>query len=93
MFAFIIAGLREIGEPARKAQIVDLAPAAVRGQVVGLYYLVRGLAVFPASLVGGWLWTLGHDWPFYVSSMLGFLGFLVYAVRMPVERVTTEGKK
>lgn len=90
IFAFVIAGLREIGEPARKAQIVDLAPAAARGQVVGLYYLIRGLAIFPASLIGGWLWTLGHDWPFYVSGMLGFLGFLVYAVRVPAASTETE---
>ncbi len=93
IFAFVIAGLREIGEPARKAQIVDLAPAAARGQAVGLYYLIRGLAIFPASLIGGWLWTLGHDWLFYASGILGFLGFLVYAVREPAASVKAEEKK
>src|SRR5262249_44155745 len=49
--AFAVAGLWELGEPARKAMIVDLSEEHVRGRVIGLYYLVRNLAVFPASLV------------------------------------------
>jgi MFS family permease len=77
--AFIVAGLRETGEPARKALIVDLAAAGARGRAVGLYYLVRGLAVFPASLVGGWLWTLDRRLPFYVAFAVGVAGFLVHA--------------
>jgi MFS family permease len=77
--AFVVAGLRETGEPARKALIVDLASAGARGRAVGLYYLLRGLAVFPASLVGGWLWTLDRRLPFYVAFAVGVLGFLVHA--------------
>ena len=41
LMAFIVAGLREIGEPARKAMIVDFAQEDVRARSVGLYYLVR----------------------------------------------------
>jgi MFS family permease len=77
--AFVIAGLRETGEPARKALIVDLASAGARGRAVGLYYLLRGLAVFPASLVGGWLWTLDRRLPFYAAFAVGVAGFLVHA--------------
>jgi len=36
----------------------ELAAAGARGRAVGLYYLLRGLAVFPSALVGGRLWTL-----------------------------------
>jgi MFS family permease len=50
--AFFLAGLREFGEPARKALIVDLAVDTHRGWVVGFYYLVRGLAVIPAPIIG-----------------------------------------
>jgi hypothetical protein len=81
--AFVIAGLREIGEPARKALIVDLAAAAVRGRAVGLYYLIRGLVLFPASLVGGWLWTRNAQWPFYAAFLVGVAGFLAYALWGP----------
>ena len=77
--AFVVAGLRETGEPARKALIVDLAAAGARGRAVGLYYLLRGLAVFPAPLVGGWLWTLDRRLPFYVAFAVGVAGFLVHA--------------
>lgn len=80
VLAFVMAGLREIGEPARKAWIVDLAQETIRGRTVGMYYLVRGLVVFPASMVGGWLWTINHQLPFYIASMLGMAGFLTYAV-------------
>lgn len=77
--AFVVAGLRETGEPARKALILDLASAGARGRAVGLYYLIRGLAVFPASLVGGWLWTLDRRLPFYVAFAVGVVGCLVHA--------------
>jgi MFS family permease len=39
--AFVIGGLREIGEPARKAMIIDFAKKNVRARSVGLYYLIR----------------------------------------------------
>lgn len=77
--AFVIAGLREVGEPARKALIVDLAHATARGRAVGMYYLVRGLVVFPASLVGGWLWTINAQLPFYVAFGVGVIAALTYA--------------
>lgn len=81
--AFIVAGLREIGEPARKALIVDLAQETTRGRAVGVYYLIRGLVVFPASLVGGWLWKMSPKIPFYVAFIIGVLGFTVYAIWGP----------
>ena len=83
--AFVVGGLRETGEPARKALIVDLASAGARGRAVGLYYLIRGLAVFPASLVGGWLWTIDRRLPFYAAFAVGAAGFLVHAQWGPAD--------
>jgi len=80
MAAFICAGLREIGEPARKAMIVDLAEDARRGQMVGAYYLTRGLVVMPASLIGGFLWTLTPQAPFVVAAGVCLLGVVLMAV-------------
>lgn len=76
--AFVIGGLREVGEPARKAVIVDLAEAPVRARTVGLYYLIRGFMVFPASLIGGWLWTIDPQIPFYAAFAIGLLGAFYY---------------
>ena len=83
ILAFITAGLREIGEPARKALIVDLAQSDARARAVGVYYLVRGFIVFPASLVGGWLWTIKPEYPFYIAFIIGMLGVIVYAISGP----------
>jgi MFS family permease len=75
--AFVCAGLREIGEPARKAMIVDLADAAQRGRTVGAYYFTRGLVVMPASLIGGFLWTLAPQTPFFVAAGICLLGVVL----------------
>jgi len=78
--AFIIGGLREIGEPARKARIVDLAHESYRGRVVGVYYLIRGLVTIPASLLGGFLWQSNYSWPFFLGSLTSGLGLALYAI-------------
>tara|TARA_B100000315_G_scaffold260330_1_gene320897 strand:- start:2481 stop:3674 length:1194 start_codon:yes stop_codon:yes gene_type:complete len=80
VLAFLIAGLREIGEPARKALIVDLAPKEARGRQVGVYYLIRSLAVFPASVIGAFLWTLSPQLLFYISSGIGVLGTIIFII-------------
>ncbi len=81
--AFIIAGLREIGEPARKAMIVDLAGASRRGEVVGVYYLIRGLSVAAAPLAGGLLWTISPQTTFLAAGALGVAGAFWYLWRGP----------
>ena len=54
--AFIVYGLREIGEPARKSLITTSIPEAVRARGVGLYWGVRSFVLCWAGLVGAWLW-------------------------------------
>jgi MFS family permease len=78
--AFTLAGLREVGEPARKALIVDLSPPSARGRSVGLYYLARGLMVFPASFAGGWLWAIDPSYPFYAAFAIGVVGVIAYGI-------------
>jgi MFS family permease len=78
--AFVCAGLREIGEPARKAMIVDLADAAQRGRIVGVYYFTRGLLVMPASLIGGLLWNLTPQTPFVVAAGICLLGVVLLVI-------------
>jgi MFS family permease len=79
IFAFVIGGLREIGEPSRKAMIVDFVPAQVRARSVGLYYLVRGLSITPASVIGGLLWRIYPEVPFLGAGTIGIVGTLVFA--------------
>jgi MFS family permease len=77
--AFVIGGLREIGEPARKAMIVDLADRNLRARTVGLYYLVRSLSITPASAIGGLLWRLRPEMPFIVAGTIGIVGTFLFA--------------
>jgi len=79
VLAFIIGGLREIGEPSRKAMIVDFAQANVRARSVGLYYLVRSLSITPAAAIGGLLWRVAPEVPFVVAGIIGLIGTLVFA--------------
>ncbi|HLG15460.1 MAG TPA: MFS transporter [Blastocatellia bacterium] len=77
--AFMIGGLREIGEPSRKAMIVDFAAPHLRARSVGLYYLIRGLSITPAAVFGGLLWKFDPRIPFLVAGVVGMLGVLVFA--------------
>jgi MFS family permease len=86
--AFVVGGLREVGEPARKAMIVDLVRPSLRGRSVGLYYLIRSVAIAPAALVGGMLWSVAPALPFWVAGLTGLLGVLVFAVTVE-ERYAT----
>jgi MFS family permease len=78
--AFVIGGLREIGEPSRKAMIVDLAQDNIRARSVGLYYLVRSLSITPAAAIGGLLWKVSPQVPFVAAGIIGFIGAVVFTV-------------
>lgn len=78
--AFVIGGLREMGEPARKALIVDLVPPETRARGIGLYYLIRSLAITPAAILGGLLWKVAPPLPFFVAAAAGLLGTALFAL-------------
>jgi MFS family permease len=77
--AFIIGGVREIGEPSRKAMIVDFARDDLRARSVGLYYLIRSLSITPAAAIGGLLWKITPQTPFIVAGAIGIIGTIVFA--------------
>jgi MFS family permease len=83
--AFIVGGLREIGEPSRKALIVDLAQPALRARSIGLYYFFRSLAIAPAAFVGGLLWERRPTYPFFVAMVIGLAGTLLFTLAVREE--------
>jgi MFS family permease len=83
ILAFVVAGLREIGEPARKGLITDLAGEEKRGEAVGVYYLIRGFCVAGAPLLGAYLWRLSPTLTFAVAALFGIAGVLWYLWRGP----------
>lgn len=78
--AFALMGLREIGEPPRKALIIDLARAGRKVVDVGAYYFVRGLAVFPASFVGALLWRIEPKFTFATAAAVALCGAITFYV-------------
>ena len=79
VLAFVVWGLREIGEPARKALIVSLLPAPIRAQGVGLYWGIRGVAICWASLIGALVWWwLGPDALLYLAFGFGCAGAAIF---------------
>ena len=80
ILAFVVGGVREIGEPSRKAMIVDFAQEDVRARSVGLYYLVRSLSITPAAAIGGLLWKLAPEIPFVIAGVIGLIGTVVFAL-------------
>jgi MFS family permease len=78
--AFFIGGLKELGEPARKSLIVDLAPDHQRARTVGVYYGIRNLLVVPAGVVGGFLWQRAPTLPLEMSFVVGVIGTVAFVL-------------
>lgn len=76
--AFVIRGLKEFGEPARKALIVGLAPPSGRAQAIGSYYLLRDVVATSGALAGAVLWRIGPRFNFWAAFAVGALGTLAY---------------
>ena len=56
VIAFVIRGLKEFGEPTRKALIMDLAADGRKAATFGVYYLMRDIIVSVAAFGGALLW-------------------------------------
>lgn len=83
--AFVLNGLREIGEPARKAAITTGMPPEIRARAVGLYWGLRSFCFCPAPLVAYWLWrTIGAEATFLTGGAIGMAGtaWFLFRVRL-----------
>ena len=79
-FAFILRGLKEFGEPTRKALIMDLAPEDRKAAMFGLYYLMRDVIVSVAAFSGAFLWLIGPQVNFLVAFIFGVIGTASFAL-------------
>lgn len=77
--AFVVRGLKEFGEPTRKALIMDLAPEGRKAAMFGVYYLIRDVLVAFAALGGAWLWAIAPEWNLKVAFAFGVLGTVWFA--------------
>jgi MFS family permease len=80
LLAFILRGLKEFGEPTRKALIMDLAPEDRKAGMFGLYYLLRDVIVSVAAFGGALLWNLSPQTNFLAAFGFGVAGTLYFAI-------------
>ena len=81
ILAFILRGLKEFGEPTRKALIMDLSPDSCKAGMFGLYYLIRDIFVAAAALGGAFLWQISPQTNLitaFVFGIIGTLGFWIF---------------
>jgi MFS family permease len=76
--AFAVRGLKEFGEPARKALIIGSCPSDVRGRMIGSYYMIRDLIVATGAVAGAILWKFGPRMNFSAAVILGGAGTFFY---------------
>ena len=72
--AFVVRGLKEFGEPARKALIIGEAVPELRSRTYGAYYLIRDCVVTSGSFLGAWLWSMSPQANFLGAAICGGLG-------------------
>jgi MFS family permease len=78
--AFVIRGLKEFGEPARKALIMDLASEDAKAATFGTYYLIRDVIVSLAAFGSAFLWNISPQTNFLVAFGFGVAGTVLFAV-------------
>jgi len=78
--AFIIRGLKEFGEPTRKALIMDLAPEDKKALTFGVYYLIRDVIVSGAAFGGAFLWNVSPQVNFLTAFAFGLIGMVFFAI-------------
>jgi hypothetical protein len=79
--AFVLRGLKEFGEPTRKALIMDLAPEDRKAATFGLYYLIRDTIVSVAAFGGALLWEVGPEVNFGAAFLFGVAGTVWFVLR------------
>jgi MFS family permease len=80
ILAFILRGLKEFGEPTRKALIMELSPDNCKAGMFGLYYLIRDVVVSFAAMGGAFLWLINPRANLITAFAFGIIGTIGYAI-------------
>ena len=65
-------------EGVAKALVSELSPASRRATIIGLHATLLGIGLFPASLIGGLLWsTFGPSATFLFGGSMTFISALI----------------
>lgn len=88
LVAFAGLGLHSaLLEGSQRSLLAELVPRERRGTAYGLYATAVGIALLPASVVGGWLWTrYGPAATFLTGAALAVAAAGLFAALLPQER-------
>lgn len=68
---------------AERAFIAEIAPANLKGTMLGLHSTLVGIALLPASVIAGFLWDkVGVFAPFMFGAILSLIAALLLATKM-----------
>jgi MFS family permease len=81
MVAFFIRGLKEFGEPTRKALIMELCPEDKKAGMFGFYYLLRDSVVACAAFTGAWLWQISPQVNLLSACAFGIIGTVWFVMK------------
>ena len=80
LLAFVVRGLKEFGEPTRKALIMHLAPEDRKAAAFGTYYLCRDIVVSLSALAGAFLWKISPPANFLTAFAFGICGAIWFGL-------------
>jgi MFS family permease len=89
--AIAVSGLKEFGEPARKALILAEPAPEIRARTYGAYYLIRDCVVTSGSFLGAWLWHISPQANFIGAAVFGAIGtawFWWFIYRQPANAMS-----
>ena len=89
LIAFAVRGLKEFGDSARKALIIEYSGRESRGRSIGAYYLIRDVIVSAGALLGALLWKLGPEINFLSAAAFGAVGTVGYVMSRSGGRAST----
>jgi MFS family permease len=93
--AFVLRGLKEFGEPTRKALIMDLSPDHCKAAMFGLYYLIRDVFVSLAAFGGAFLWQINPEVNLiaaFIFGIIGTIGFAIFGRDVPLMNQGESGR-
>jgi MFS family permease len=90
--AFIVYGVfTAMITGVERAYVAEIAPPALKGTMLGLQSTVVGIALFPASVITGFLWeSFGDAIPFAFGAILAFAAamILLLCMRKPTQSLS-----
>jgi len=64
-----------------RAFVAEIAPGELKGTMLGLHSTVAGIALLPASIIAGVLWTnFGSSFPFLFGAFLSLLAAIILII-------------